>query len=151
MRWLFRTARLTVSDDIPAPPDRVRDFYVDLENIRLVHPLVVAVETTARTETSDGYVQEYLVRDRIPFGPFTLGIRYVARLQVPAEGDVITEAHQFPKVRLNSVVSFEPVEGGTRLLEDIRVRAPRLLAAVTIREAEQAHIKMLSNIRRHFA
>jgi hypothetical protein len=29
-RWL--------SADVPAPPDPVRDFYVDLHNMTLVHP-----------------------------------------------------------------------------------------------------------------
>jgi len=30
--WIARAER-TISDEIPAPPDQVRDFYVDLDNI----------------------------------------------------------------------------------------------------------------------
>ena len=33
-------------------------------------------------------------------------ITYWARVDVPTHGDVITEARQFPRVRLNGTVSF---------------------------------------------
>ncbi len=56
----------TVSEDVAATPDRVRAFYTDLDSIRLVHPLVVSVRSIDRAETADGYIQTYLVSDRIP-------------------------------------------------------------------------------------
>ena len=88
--------------------------------------------------------------DRIPLGPFTIQITYQARLHVPAGGDVTTEADQSPGVRLRGTVSFEPVDGGTRVTERIRIAAPRPLASMTTREAVKAHIEMLAGIRRHF-
>jgi hypothetical protein len=150
MSWWIAHAERTLTEEVPAPPDQVRDFYVDLDNIKLVHPLIVSVEPTSRTETQDGYLQSYRVKDRIPLGPFTLRITYQARLHVPANGDVLTEADQSPGVRLRGTVSFEPVDGGTRVTERIRITAPRLLAPLTSREAVKAHIAMLSGIRRHF-
>ena len=123
---------------------------MDLDNIKLVHPLIVSVQTMSRTETPDGYRQSYRVVDRIPLGPFTMQITYQARLHVPAEGDVLTEADQSPGVRLRGTVSFEPIDGGTRVTERIRIAAPRPLAAITTREAVKAHIAMLAGIRRHF-
>lgn len=147
--WVARTER-TLTEDVPAPPDRVRDFYVDLDNIKLVHPLIVSVDKLSRTQTPDGYLQSYRVRDRIPLGPFTLKTAYRARVQVPADGDVLTEADQFPGVRLRGTVSFEPIEGGTRVTERIRIAAPRPLASITVREGVAAHIVMLAGIRRHF-
>jgi len=149
--WWRRSAELTLSEEVAAPPDRVRDFYVDLDNMRLVHPLVVAVRTVARTGTAAGDVQTYRVSDRIPLGRRTVRTRYLARLQVPASGEVTAEARQFPSVRLQSVVTFDEIDGGTRIVERMRVSAPRPLAAVTIREAVRAHNEMLSNIARHFA
>ncbi len=92
----------------------------------------------------------YRVRDRIPLGPLTMPITYWARVQVPTDGDVITEARQFPRVRLSGVVSFQPTEVGTRLTERLSIAAPRLLAAVTEREAVDAHGVMLAGIRSHF-
>jgi Polyketide cyclase / dehydrase and lipid transport len=151
MSWWIGVDEQKLTEDVPAPPDAVRDFYVDLNNIRLVHPLVVAVRTIARTETDDGYVQTYQVHDRIPLGPITLRTRYTARVCVPRAGDVVTEARQFPAVRLNGVVTFDAVDGGTRVVEQLRIRAPRVLLAVTAREAVQAHTEMLANIAGHFA
>lgn len=150
MNWFVARAQRTVSDEIGAPPDEVRDFYVDLNNIKRVHPLVVAVRATGRRETADGYVQSYRVQDQIPMGPFRLRIRYVARLHVPNAGDVTAEAHQFPRVRLHTTVTFEPTDAGTRISEHMRIEAPRPLAAMTIREAVKAHTAMLAGIRRCF-
>ncbi len=147
--WIAHTA-CTLSEEIPAPPDQVRDFYVDLDNIKVVHPLVVSVQTLSRDHTADGYQQTYRVRDRIPLGPLSLGIAYWARVEVPQHGDVITEARQFPQVRLNGTVTFEPIESGTRLTERLNIAAPRLLAPMTQREAVTAHIAMLAGIRSHF-
>jgi hypothetical protein len=150
MSWWTAHAERTLTEEVPAPPDEVRNFYVDLDNIKLVHPLIVSVEALSRTETPDGYLQSYRVKDRIPLGPFTLQITYRARLHVPAEGDVLTEADQSPGVHLRGTVSFESVGSRTRVTERIRITAPRLLAPVTTREAVKAHIAMLSGIRRHF-
>jgi hypothetical protein len=139
-----------LAEDVPGAPDEVRAHYVDLNNIKAVHPLVVAVDSLSRTATDDGYVQLYRVRDRIPLGPLTLPISYTARLEVPSSGPVLTQARQFPAVRLDSVVSFDPIPEGTRLTERIRFTAPWPLLAVTVRQAVQAHNEMLAGIRRHF-
>jgi hypothetical protein len=147
--WIAHAER-TISEEIPAAPDVVRDFYVDLDNIKEFHPLVVSVQVLLRSQTDDGYQQTYRVRDRIPLGPLSIPITYWAQVRVPADGDVITEAHQFPRVRLNGVVSFEATEVGTRLTERLTIAAPRLLAAVTEREAVDAHVVMLAGIRSHF-
>ena len=65
--------------------------------------------------------------DRIPLGPLTIKITYQARLHVPRDGDVLTEADQSPGVRLRGRVSFEPIDGGTRVTE--RKRISRATAA----------------------
>lgn len=150
MSWWVARAERTLTQDVPAAPDVVREFYVDLDNIKVVHPLIVSVETLSRSQTPDGYLHTYRVIDRIPLGPFTIKIAYQARLSVPAEGDVLTEADQSPGVRLRGTVSFEPVATGTRVTERIRIAAPRPLAPITTREAVKAHIEMLDGIRRHF-
>jgi hypothetical protein len=150
MSWWIAHAERTITEEVPAPPEVVRDFYVDLDNIKVVHPLIVSVQTISRTETSDGYLHSYRVVDRIPLGPLTIKITYTARLQVPTHGDVLTEADQSPGVRLRGTVSFEPAGRGTRVTERIRFAAPRLLASVTVSEGVKAHIEMLAGIRRHF-
>ncbi|ORW95434.1 polyketide cyclase / dehydrase and lipid transport [Mycobacterium sp. IEC1808] len=150
MSWWTAHAETELSEDVPAPPDDVRDFYVDLDNIKVVHPLIVSVQATSRAETPEGYLQSYRVVDRIPLGPFTMRITYRARLHVRTDGEVTTEADQSPGVRLRGSVSFAPIDGGTRVTERIRIAAPRPLAAMTTREAVKAHAEMLAGIRRHF-
>lgn len=150
MSWWIVRAERTLTEDVPAAPDAVRSFYVDLNNMRLVHPLIVSVRAIARTESADGYAQTYRIRDRIPLGVLTIPTSYSARLYVPVVGDVTAEARQRPRVRLDSTVTFEPVESGTRVIERLRISAPRPLTGVTIREAVKAHTTMLAGIRRHF-
>jgi len=147
--WIAHAAR-TISEEIPAAPDTVRDFYVDLDNIKDLHPLVVSIDVLSRDQTVDGYHTTYRVRDRIPLGPVSLGITYWARVEVPTAGDVITQARQFPWVRLSGRVSFEPADIGTRLTELLHIAAPRPLAALTQHQAVDAHVAMLAGIRRHF-
>jgi len=152
--WWIARSEHSVAETVPAPATEVRDFYVDLNNIKTVHPLVVAVDTISRDEASDGYTHTYRVRDRIPMGPFSIGIAYTASVQVPIGGDVVgdvhTEARQFPRVVLRGVVSFEAVGDGTRVTERLTIEAPRPLAAMTVRQALGAHAEMLAGIRRHF-
>jgi hypothetical protein len=148
--WWIGRAERTLSEQIPAAPDDVRAFYVDLRNIIHVHPLVVSVTPSDRTDSGDGYTQGYRVRDRIPLGPLTVTVGYTARVTVPGQGDVHTEAQQFPRVRLIGNVSFDPSCDGTRLTERLLITAPRPLAGFTVREAVKAHQAMLGGIREHF-
>ena len=114
----------TIVENIPAPPETVRDHYVDLDRIAEVHPLVVSVQTVSR--------------------------RITEVLRVPVSGPITAHARQFPGVRLDSVVSFDVDPAGTRLTERIRISAPWPLVAVTVRQAVAAHIATLAGMRRHF-
>jgi hypothetical protein len=149
--WITRTHRV-VAETIPAAPAQVRAFYVDLANIVQLHPLVVAVRSTARRATEDGYTETFRVHDRIPLaGPVVVPINYRVTLMVPTAGDVTTESRQFPRVRLRSVVSFTATGEGTRVVEDIEIEAPTPLARLTVGQATAAHVEMLAGIRRVFA
>ena len=68
----------------------------------------------------------------------------------PLTGDVTAEARQFPRVRLRTTVTFEPIAAGTRVTEHMRIEAPRVLAAMTTSEAVKAHTAMLAGMRRSF-
>ncbi|MCW2651090.1 MAG: hypothetical protein JWR32_2066 [Mycobacterium sp.] len=150
MGWLIATAERTLTEEVPAAPHQVRDFYVNLDNMKSIHPLIVSVHPILRRETADGYLQTYRITDRISLRLLTLRASYSARLYVPGSGDVVAEARQFPRVRLRSRVRFEHIGGGTRVTERIRIQAPRPLAALTTREALKAHTATLAGVRRHF-
>ncbi|MEP9362055.1 SRPBCC family protein [Nocardioides sp. CN2-186] len=151
MSWWIAESERTVTEVVPAPPDAVRDFYVDLDSLQVVHPLIVSVKELSREDLADGgYRQTYRVVDRLKLGPVSFRTAYVAAWQVPPHGDVLTEADQSPSVSLRGTVSFDPVDAGTRLTERIRISAPRPLAGFTTREAVKAHTAMLASIRAHF-
>ncbi|BBX25447.1 MULTISPECIES: SRPBCC family protein [Mycolicibacterium] len=143
--WIGQ-ARRNVSGEVPAPPEQVRAFYVDLDNIPRVHPLVQWVRSTSRVDLADGYQQDYRVRDRIPLGPMGLPITYRARVIVPTAGPVTAHARQFPQVRLDSRVDFVTIVTGTRITEELTIAAPRPLLALTVEQAVAAHTTMLAAI-----
>ncbi len=150
MSWTA-ASRHTLSEVIPGEPAAVRVFYADLANIRLVHPLVVSVHAVAhRGVPGGGDLRTYRVRDRIPFAGTVLRATYTAEVYVPADGEVLTEARQFPGVRLFGRVSFERLDDGTLLTERLHITAPVPLAQFTVRQALGAHEAMLAGIRRHF-
>ena len=151
MSWWIAETERTLTEDVAAPPDEVRDLYVDLDSLQLVHPLIVSVEELSRTDEADGYRQTYRVTDRIRMGRFSFRITYRAGWHVPVHGAVETEAHQSPSVRLHGTVAFDPAPGGTRVTERLRISAPRPLVGYTAREAVKAHAAMFSRIRAHFA
>ncbi|MDV3126203.1 SRPBCC family protein [Mycobacterium sp. 21AC1] len=150
MSWWIADAHRTVTGDIPAPPRQVRDFYVNLENITRVHPLVVSVRRTSGTESAGASVRTYRVSDRIRLGPLPLRITYQTCIAVSASGTVTAQARQFPRVGLDSTVAFEPVDGGTRVTEALHITAPRPLLPLTVTEAVNAHTAMLAAIRELF-
>ena len=98
-----------------------------------------------------GPVDRVLSED-VPGAPDDVRAHYVDlnNIAVPSAGPVLTHARQFPVVRLDSVVTFDPIPDGTRLTERIRFTAPWPLLSVTVRQAVEAHKEMLSGIRRHF-
>lgn len=151
MSWWIVESERTVTEVVAASPRAVRDLYVDLDNLKVVHPLIVSIRELSRDDLAGGgYRQSYRVVDRVRMGPFRFTTAYRAQWEVPDEGDVLTEAVQSPGVRLRGTVSFDAVDGGTRLTERIRIAAPRPLAGYTTREAVKAHVAMLASIRSHF-
>ncbi|BBX82892.1 hypothetical protein MAUB_07650 [Mycolicibacterium aubagnense] len=143
-------SRFALSEEVPAVPDEVRTFYTDLANMKLVHPLVVAVDCLVDRQDAQGRHRDYRVRDRIPFGPLALAVTYRATVLIAPGGVVHTEARQFPKVRLRGTVAFAASGAGTTVTETVDIDAPRLLTAFTAAQAEKAHAAMLAAIRRHF-
>jgi hypothetical protein len=147
--WIVQTRR-QLSADVPASPESVREFYADLRNMTLVHPLVVSVACVEHRDDPAGDYRDFRIRDRIPLGPLTLSVRYRASVLVAPDGLVHTDARQFPKVRLSSTVTFTPAGTGTTITESIEIGAPWPLAAFTSTQAVKAHTAMLARIAEYF-
>ena len=147
--WTVQSRRRLIAE-VSAPPDRVREFYTDLHNMALVHPLVVSVRCVRERADPAGDFRDYRIRDRIPLGPLTLSVRYRASVLATPDGLVHTEARQFPKVRLLGTVTFAADGAGTVITESIDISAPRPLAAFTVDRAVEAHTAMLAQIGEYF-
>lgn len=146
--WIVQTHR-RLSAEVPAPPDRVREFYADLHNMTRVHPLVTSVRCVAQRDDPAGVCRDYRIQDAIPLGPLTLSVRYRACVTITPDGVVHTEARQFPKVRLSGTVTFTPSDTGTTITEDIMISVPRPLSAFTVEQAVKAHTTTLTQIGEH--
>lgn len=145
MGVLLGQVRRSVSAVVPAAPEVVREFYVDLDNLARVHPLVVAVESV----DSPRGAREYRVTDRVRLGPVRLRIHYAVTMTA-RDGKVLSVARQFPRVRLHTWVSFAARGVETVLTEDMRIEAPRPLLGLTVRRAVAAHREMLAGVAAHF-
>lgn len=151
MGWWIAHADRTITEHVSAEPAAVRDLYADLDHIAELHPLVVSVKRTARSESVDAKVDDYRVTDRIPLGPLHLRISYRARVEVSVEGVVRAHARQFPRIRLDSEVTLDPSGTGTLVTERLRISAPRPLAAATFAKGIAAHIDTWAAVRRRFS
>ena len=132
----------TVAEFIPALPEDVRAYYVDLGNLAAVYPLIESVTRISATT--------YRIKDLVPLGFLKVPVTYTAVMDVPSHGPVTSKAIQFPRVRLSALVSFDAADGGTDLVERLTIAAPRLLLGLTVRRAVAAHTEMLAGIRRAF-
>ena len=140
--WLPSSEQQTLTELVPTDPATVRDFYTDVTNLKLVHPLILTVRQVDP--------ERWRVQERMPFGGMPFRVWYSSRVLVGANGDVVGESRLFLGVRLHVVLSFESVDGGTQVVERLRIVAPRPLAAYAQREAVKAHEEMFAAIRRHF-
>jgi len=121
-------------------------FLCDLENYVPLHPLIVSItEIEPRPELPNA--RRFRVVDRIPIGPFRLRTTYEAVLDPVGEGEVHGHAWQSPGVRLWTSYRLEPVHDGTRLIERVQVRAPRLLRRYVVDTARASHAAMLAGLK----
>jgi hypothetical protein len=132
-----------VSVVVPAPPDRVRDFLADLRESIRIHPLIVRVDRLGERMPGIG---RYRIRDRMRMGPMTIAFSYLVETTRTPEGDIVSDAYQFPRIHLHNVTSCTPVDDGTLVHERVTITAPRLLVATVRREGARAHRTMLDNL-----
>jgi hypothetical protein len=132
----------TLTEFVPTDPATMRAFYTDLTNLKALHPLILSVR-----EVAPG---RWRVQERNALGPLGIRTWYSVQLSVDADGDVVGESQAHLGVRVHDVVSFEAVDGGTKVVERLRLVAPLPLIGYAHREAVKAHEKMLAGMRRHF-
>ncbi len=142
-------ASFDLSTFIVASPETVSNFLASLRNHDQIHPLIIRVQQLASTYTSDGLkVDNYLIRDRMKQGPFTIRFTYRVELSVTNTGEIVADAYQAPQIHLHNVTTCRAEGSGTRVQEHVEITAPRLVLKTTYQQGMQAHQRMFANLKK---
>lgn len=139
--------RLEHTADIAAPPERIAAFLTDLVNYEGLHPMLVDVRRIPGG--SDGATR-YLAPHRMRL--YGIPIRFTCRVDLRSDGpgDIRTHTLQRPGIEMWSTMTVRPHAGGTRLHEQVEIKAPRLLMATVLRDGGRSHAAMWDNLRSYF-
>jgi Polyketide cyclase / dehydrase and lipid transport len=141
-------AAFTQSIHIAAAPDAVKASLADYSHHNVIHPMIVSVQTLDPATTPEGRpLRRYNITDRVRMGPFTFGITYLATISEAADGALVSAAYQQPRVHLHNVTHCLPEGDGTHVEEQIDIEAPGLLIGYVLKQARQAHSRMLANLK----
>src|SRR5689334_21930405 len=122
---MSRTVSRVITATVPGRPEAVRAWYLDLTNLRQVHPLIVAVRRVGTDLAADGTaITDYLVTDRMAVAGLRLRFTYRVRMSAPPDGPIATLARQAPRIRLVGEVAFTPAGDATAIREALTVHAP---------------------------
>ncbi len=132
--------------EIRIPRSGLHAFLCDLHNYVPLHPLIESIEEISPSDALPR-ARRYRVVDRIPLGPLRLRTVYTAALEPVSEHEVHGHAWQTPGVRLHTVYALQDTDSGTRLVERVSVRAPRLLRRFVIDQARKSHEETLAKMK----
>lgn len=140
--------RLEHTADIAAAPDAVAALLSDLANYEALHPMLVDVR---RVPGGRDGATRYLAPHRMRL--YGIPIRFTCRvdLSTPAPDEIRTHTLQRPGIEMWSTLTIRPHDGGTRLHEQVDIRAPRLLMKTVLRDGGSSHATMWENLQRYFA
>jgi hypothetical protein len=135
------------SIEIGVAPAVVHAFLADLHNHRDLHPLIERIDDRPPDPRRPS-VRRYRVIDRIRFGPLAFRIAYLVELESVGPDEVVAAARQTPgiEVRTRYRVSCAP-GGGTRLREEVAMKAPLVLIGYAHRQAEAAHRETFAKLK----
>ena len=109
-----------------------------------LHPLIVEVREVR--PAPKGCVRRFLISDRIPFGPVTIPITYVADVISVADDRIVTVARQKPATTLRNVTLLSEVDGTIKADVEVTMTAPTPLFRFAFRQAEQAHNELAGRL-----
>jgi carbon monoxide dehydrogenase subunit G len=140
------TAHFRQTLEIRAQPAAVHALLTDLDQLRVLHPLIESVrELPPRAEQPDA--RRYRVVDQLRLGPLRLRTAYTAELRAISETEIEGRAWQSPAIALHTIYRLAASALGTRLTESTELRAPWLLRSLVRRQAEAAHRGMLEHLK----
>lgn len=133
---------------IAASPALVREHLASYEHHDIIHPMIAAVRELDPQYLADGTTQLcYAITDRMRLGPLTLRFTYLATICEDADGELVSDAYQRPRVHLRNTTRCEASGAGTLVHERVTVEAPRPLVGFVLRQAQRAHRALLANLK----
>ena len=143
---LRATPDIQLDQEVPASRERVHALLTDLRALAPLHPLIESIEAMPGDPDRPGAVF-HRVTDRFVFGPLRFRTRYVAALEPLGPECVRGDAWQSPGVRLRTLYHLEALsEATTRIREEVRVEAPFGMRGFVVRQAREAHRRMLADL-----
>ena len=117
----------------------------DLTRQGELHPLIVDV----REEPAPaGVLRRHRITDRLPFGPLSLRIVYVADSLVVEPGRLETVARQRPRTTVRNTTTFTDLGDGSVLIRvQVALTAPTLLFGTALERGRTAHLELAERIR----
>ncbi|WP_051133266.1 SRPBCC family protein [Nocardia paucivorans] len=140
-------AAFSLAIHIAAEPEAVREVLTDLDGYPRIHPLVTAVDRLSTTSSADERTDHYRVHDRMKLGPLTISFAYRVEMSVTPAGDIVSDAYQFPRIRLHNVTTCRPEGNGSLVHEHVDIVAPRPLVATVHRKGLDAHRIMFERLK----
>lgn len=139
--------RLEHTADIGAPPEAVATFLGDLANYETLHPMLVDVR---RIPGGTDGATRYLAPHRMRL--YGIPIRFTCRVDMRSAGpgEIRSHTSQRPGIQMWSTVTVRPHGDGSRLHEQVDIKAPGLLMNTVLRDGGRSHAAMWENLRRHF-
>jgi hypothetical protein len=124
---------------VPAPPEAVVDFLMDLDRHRGLHPFLVSADVVAQGVGETGPWWEWRVLERPRLGPVHYPIRFPARLVRTSPTSMESWVRAAPGCVLRSVTFVALAGSGCSVVERTRVTAPRPVVTYMVRQARTAH------------
>lgn len=135
--------RFDLTATVPAAPETVIDFLMDLERHRGLHPFLVSAEVVDRGTDERGAWSQWRVLERPRLGPLRYPIRFPARLVRTSATTMESVVRALPGCSLRSVVEAVATPSGTTVTELTWVSAPRPAVSYMERQARVAHERTL--------
>lgn len=148
---MAKTYGYTHSAIIGAPLDEVWDWLSDPRRHIELHPLIRELTITEEGEgpgPGERYC-DFVVRDDVKLFGVDVPVIYQSRMiQRPDEHKLVIRTTCQPRLETTVLWSLGAVEGGTEVVEQVELTAPRLIAGFSTRQSQRAHEAMFATLQR---
>jgi polyketide cyclase/dehydrase/lipid transport protein len=128
-----------VSARVPAAPEEVIDFLLDLDRHRGLHPFLTSATVVDSGTAPEGPWWEWRVEERPSLGPVRYRLRFPARLSRTSARSMTSVVRAAPGCWLRSTTEAGSEGAGCRVVERVEVTAPWPVLGYMTRNARRAH------------